>query len=153
MSDLVKAVEGDLAPARLAHVIALRAGDPEQLATASDRFAGLGATLLAAESAADAAVAWRRAGNVSRSDHELHRASVLSSSCPGARTPALSPIDSREQLTGAERETALLAAAGRTNREIAEELHLSVRTVDNRLQRVYGKLGISRRSELAGLVR
>jgi DNA-binding CsgD family transcriptional regulator len=77
----------------------------------------------------------------------------LAAACPGARTPALSPIESREQLTGAERETALLAAAGRTNREIAEELHLSVRTVDNRLQRVYGKLGISRRSDLAALIR
>jgi DNA-binding CsgD family transcriptional regulator len=65
----------------------------------------------------------------------------------------LSPIESREQLTAAERETALLAAAGRTNREIAAELHLSVRTVDNRLQRVYAKLGISRRADLADLVR
>jgi DNA-binding CsgD family transcriptional regulator len=65
----------------------------------------------------------------------------------------LAPIASREQLTPAERETALLAVSGRTNREIAEELHLSVRTVDNRLQRIYAKLGISRRSDLAGLVR
>jgi DNA-binding CsgD family transcriptional regulator len=153
LGDLVPAVEGDLAPARHAHVEALRVGDPQRLAAAADRFVELGANLLAAEAAADAAVAWRRAGNTGRSDQELHRAGALSASCPGARTPALSPIESREQLTGAERETALLAASGRTNREIAAELHLSVRTVDNRLQRVYGKLGISRRSDLAGLIR
>jgi DNA-binding CsgD family transcriptional regulator len=153
VNDLAAGVEGDLAPARRDHVQALRAGDPERLAEVSGRFAGMSAHLLAAEAAADAAVAWRRAGHTGRSDSELHRAGTLAGACPGARTPALSPIESREQLTGAERETALLAAAGRTNRQIAEELHLSVRTVDNRLQRVYGKLGISRRSELGALIR
>ena len=83
----------------------------------------------------------------------VRRTSPRSQPRPGAATPALSPIESREQLTGAERETALLAAAGRTNKEIAAELQLSVRTVDNRLQRVYTKLGISRRADLAELVR
>ena len=152
LADVAASVAGDLAPARRDHVQALRANDPERLVEVSGRFAEMGAHLLAAEAAADAAVAWRRAGSAARSDSELHRAGTLATACPGARTPALSPIESREQLTGAERETALLAAAGRTNRQIAEELHLSVRTVDNRLQRVYGKLGISRRSDLAGLV-
>ena len=33
--------------------------------------------------------------------------------------------------------------------EIARELVVSVRTVDNHLQRTYAKLGISKRSELA----
>ena len=42
----------------------------------------------------------------------------------------------------------MLAAAGRTNKEIAEQLFLSPRTVENRLQRVYEKLGISGRTEL-----
>jgi DNA-binding CsgD family transcriptional regulator len=145
--------EGELAPARLAHVQALADRDPVALGAAATRFAELGAALLAAEAAADAAVAWRRAEQTARSDSELHRAAALARACPGAATPALSPIESREQLTAAERETALLAAAGRTNREIAAELHLSVRTVDNRLQRVYAKLGISRRADLADLVR
>jgi DNA-binding CsgD family transcriptional regulator len=134
-------------------VEALADRDPVALGAAATRFAELGAALLAAEAAADAAVAWRRAEQTARSDSELHRAAALARACPGAATPALSPIESREQLTAAERETALLAAAGRTNREIAAELHLSVRTVDNRLQRVYAKLGISRRADLADLVR
>jgi DNA-binding CsgD family transcriptional regulator len=145
--------EGDLTPARVAHVQALVDRDPRALAAAATRFEELGAALLAAAAAADAATAWRRDAQTARSDSELHRAAVLARSCPGAVTPALSPIESREQLTGAERETALLAAAGRTNREIAAELQLSVRTVDNRLQRVYAKLGISKRADLADLVR
>jgi hypothetical protein len=42
-----------------------------------------------------------------------------------------------------------LAAAGRTNREIAQTLFLSVHTVEDNLRRVYGKLGIRSRTELA----
>ena len=63
-------------------------------------------------------------------------------------TPALSAIKSRSRLTQAERETALLAAAGRSNKEIAAQLGISVRTVENHLQHVYEKLGISARTEL-----
>lgn len=65
----------------------------------------------------------------------------------------LASVEVRERLTPAERETALLAAAGRSNREIATELQLSVRTIANRLQRTYGKLGISKRADLGRLVR
>ncbi|MGQ0629928.1 MAG: AAA family ATPase [Sporichthyaceae bacterium] len=153
LAELASRVEGRLVAARTAHVSALCAGDPEALVTVSETFDSLGAPLLAAESAADAAVAWRRAGRAQRAEAELHRAAGYARGCEGAITPALAPIASREQLTRAERETALLAVSGRTNREIAEELHLSIRTVDNRLQRIYAKLGISRRSDLADLVR
>jgi DNA-binding CsgD family transcriptional regulator len=48
-----------------------------------------------------------------------------------------------------ERDIAVLAADGLTSREIAARLDVSVRTVDNLLQRVYTKLGVNRRSELA----
>ncbi|AEH10038.1 transcriptional regulator, LuxR family [Candidatus Protofrankia datiscae] len=113
----------------------------------------MGAFLLAAEAAADAAVAWRRLGKPRKADAELHRAAIRLSRCEGARTPALAPISVRSQLTPAERETALLAANGLTSKEIAEQLRISARTVDNRLQRIFRKLGISRRAELAALMR
>jgi DNA-binding CsgD family transcriptional regulator len=48
-----------------------------------------------------------------------------------------------------ERQVALLAAAQRSTKEIAAELHISARTVSNHLQRVYTKLGINSRAELA----
>ena len=54
-----------------------------------------------------------------------------------------------EPLTAREREVALLAAGGRSSREIAEHLGLSTRTVDTHLARVYRKLGITGRSDLA----
>ncbi len=53
------------------------------------------------------------------------------------------------ELTEAERRVATLAAAGRTNREIADTLFMSVRTVEGHLSHVYGKLGVRSRTELA----
>lgn len=52
-------------------------------------------------------------------------------------------------LTAAERRTAALAATDKTNRQIAEKLFLSVRTVEIHLTNTYRKLGIAGRSELA----
>jgi len=51
-------------------------------------------------------------------------------------------------LTAREREIAGLIAAGRTNREVAEQLVLSVRTIDAHLRNIYGKLGVRSRVEL-----
>ena len=45
------------------------------------------------------------------------------------------------------------AAAGRTNKQIARDMHLSVRTVESHLQRAYEKLGVSGRHELAEALR
>jgi DNA-binding CsgD family transcriptional regulator len=47
---------------------------------------------------------------------------------------------------------AILAAAGLPAREIGERLYVSRRTVESHLARIYGKLGISSRSELAALL-
>jgi DNA-binding CsgD family transcriptional regulator len=55
-----------------------------------------------------------------------------------------------DDLTQAERHVALLAAAGRHNKEIAAELFLGVGTVERHLTNVYRKLGVRSRTELAG---
>ena len=51
-------------------------------------------------------------------------------------------------LTETERRVAELAAAGRTNREVAQQLFLAVKTVEANLARAYRKLGITSRAEL-----
>jgi ATP/maltotriose-dependent transcriptional regulator MalT len=51
-------------------------------------------------------------------------------------------------LTNAERRVAALAAAGLTNRQVAEELRVSVKAVEWHLSRTYRKLGIASRSGL-----
>jgi DNA-binding CsgD family transcriptional regulator len=54
-----------------------------------------------------------------------------------------------EGLTAAERRVAALVAEGRTNREVAAALFLGERTVASHLNRIYAKLGIRSRTELA----
>lgn len=55
---------------------------------------------------------------------------------------------SQPRLTKAETWVAELIAAGRTNKEAADELTLSVRTVESHLGRIYVKFGVRSRSEL-----
>jgi DNA-binding CsgD family transcriptional regulator/tetratricopeptide (TPR) repeat protein len=55
-------------------------------------------------------------------------------------------------LTPQQREIVQLAARGRTNREIAEQLFLSPRTVASHLYRCYPKLGIASRNQLRDLI-
>jgi DNA-binding CsgD family transcriptional regulator len=61
-------------------------------------------------------------------------------------------IQMQASLSAREREVAALAAAGVPSREIGEQLFLSTRTVDNHLQRVYTKLGITSRRDLANVI-
>ena len=62
------------------------------------------------------------------------------------RRPALA---GRDALTAAERRVATLAAEGRTNRQIAQELFVTQRTVETHLTHTFAKLDISSRDELA----
>lgn len=57
--------------------------------------------------------------------------------------------DAASALTPAEEMVASLVAAGRTNREVAAELVVSVKTVETHLGRVFAKLGVRSRTELA----
>ncbi|WP_228000507.1 ATP-binding protein [Nocardia australiensis] len=56
----------------------------------------------------------------------------------------------RDQLTPQELQIAALAAEGLTNRQIADKLYLSHRTVGSHLYRIYPRLGITSRVELVG---
>jgi DNA-binding CsgD family transcriptional regulator len=142
-------VEGEFAPFRAAHAAALAGGDGAALEQASAGFEALGADLLGAEAAADAAVAWRKAGNPRKAAAAETRAHVLAARCQGARTPALGAVGARAALTARELEIARLAAAGVANKEIAARLFLSLHTVQNKLHAAYEKLGVEGRAELA----
>ncbi|MFD1053423.1 helix-turn-helix transcriptional regulator [Terrabacter terrigena] len=56
-----------------------------------------------------------------------------------------------DELTTQEEVVASLVASGRTNKEVAAELFLSAKTVQYHLTRIYAKLGVRSRSELAAL--
>lgn len=54
-----------------------------------------------------------------------------------------------EALSEREREVLILLAQGLSNKEIAQRLYLSVRTVEGHLANIYGKLGVHSRTEAA----
>ena len=65
----------------------------------------------------------------------------------GAR-PRRRVISGLDALTPSERRVAEMAARGMTNRDIAQTLFLSVRTIENQLRQVYLKLDIGSRKDL-----
>jgi DNA-binding CsgD family transcriptional regulator len=66
-----------------------------------------------------------------------------------ARIPGRAPASS--ELTATERRVAELVASGLSNKEVAAQLYVAVRTVEANLSRVYAKLDVRSRTELANL--
>jgi DNA-binding NarL/FixJ family response regulator len=149
---LASVVDGPVVPLYAAHAAALCMQNGESLNSIASSFESLGATLLAAEAATEAAVAYRSAGREEAARASAIRASALADQCEGARTPALLLLDQPPRLTPREREIAGLVAAGWSNRAIADQLVVSVRTVANHLQHVYDKLGVRSRREVGPLI-
>ncbi|WP_329342130.1 LuxR C-terminal-related transcriptional regulator [Streptomyces sp. NBC_00663] len=130
------------------HADALARNDGPALDRAAERLEERGFLLFAAEAHAQAVRAHRdpRAARTSRT-----RAVALARRCQGARTPALSGLVLGE-LTARQRQIVTLAAAGLSNRQIAEKLTLSIRTVGNHLYSAYARLGANDRGALPWLV-
>ncbi|MFF1306311.1 LuxR C-terminal-related transcriptional regulator [Streptomyces sp. NPDC058307] len=130
------------------HAEALAHDDGPALDRAARALEERGFLLFAAEAYAQAVRAHRdpSAARISRT-----RAVALARRCQGARTPALSGLVLGE-LTARQRQIVTLAAAGLSNRQIAEQLTLSVRTVGNHLYSAYARLGASDRDALPCLV-
>jgi non-specific serine/threonine protein kinase len=68
---------------------------------------------------------------------------------PGRAAPGGPEDDRAKRLTRREREVAALVAGGLGNRQIAEQLFLSKRTVDSHIEHIFTKLGFSSRTQLA----
>ncbi|WP_328877798.1 LuxR C-terminal-related transcriptional regulator [Streptomyces sp. NBC_00299] len=130
------------------HAAALDRGDGPALDRVAQELEQRGFLLFAAEAHAHAVRAHRdpRAARTART-----RAVALARRCQGARTPALSGLVLGE-LTTRQRQIVTLAATGLSNRQIAEKLTLSVRTVGNHLYSAYARLGASDRGALPWLV-
>jgi DNA-binding CsgD family transcriptional regulator len=115
-----------------------------------------------ARAVTDLGAALRRAGKRSEAQDTLrrgldlaHRCGALST-CERARAeltaagarPRRAALTGLDALTASERRVADLAVDGLTNREIAQALFVTVKTVEWHLGNTYGKLGISSRGEL-----
>jgi DNA-binding CsgD family transcriptional regulator len=148
LCQLSEIVDSDLVHAFAAHAVAVADGDPVGMEAAGTTFARLGADLLAAEAYGQAA---QGHGAAVSSRRLRAQAALLLDGCEGAQTPLTAGITA-PQLTTRERDIARLAAAGLSNREIADRMVISSRTVGNHLHHVYAKLGINGRWALAGLL-
>ena len=139
LTQLATQVDGPRAPAAAAHA-------------ASVQLQQIGARLLAADAAAQAATVHTRQNRRGSVHTAATRAHQLAETCESARTPALAVITAPLPLTDREREIVTLAASGLSNREIAQRLVVSVRTVENHLYRASTKLGTTDRTELTALL-
>lgn len=120
--------------------------DTHQLLAAAERASELGNCRLAADSARLAAQLAQESG-----DHSTVTGAekvLRDVGAPGVagRRGAL------ESLTERERSIAVLVAQGRTNRDIAQLMCVSVRTIEGHVYRLFSKLGVSSRSQLALLL-
>ncbi|NEE03290.1 helix-turn-helix transcriptional regulator [Phytoactinopolyspora halotolerans] len=108
----------------------------------------------------------RRMGQRVDAGRWLHRALVMAQECGAAALVARAEVELQaagrrarvesadvDLLTEAEQRIASLVADGRRNREIAAALFVSVRTVETHLSRIFRKLGVRSRTELAAAFR
>ncbi|MGW1729267.1 LuxR C-terminal-related transcriptional regulator [Streptomyces sp. NPDC002306] len=149
ISELSTICDGELSATRRELVAALSIEDSEMLMNVAGRLAGIGADLLSAEAASYAATILRRRNQPYAAAAATNFAEASAARCGGVSTPLLITMRSMAYLTEREREVALLAMRGTSSKEISSILGLSTRTIDNHLQRVYSKLGIGTRRELA----
>ncbi|HYH27583.1 MAG TPA: helix-turn-helix transcriptional regulator, partial [Actinomycetota bacterium] len=152
LDDLTAGSDSELLLTMSTHATALARRDAAGLEEVASRYEAMPALLLAAEALAQAADLHRRASRAARAHVSTRRALRLLAECPGAATPALQGLGAALPLSAREREVATLAARGLSNKEIAEQLHISIRTVGNHLHRTYRRLGIAGRKELEELI-
>ena len=155
LATLAEATDSEFVAAQARHAAALVLGRGHDLEAAAHDLEALGADLLAAEAYLAAAASCRSKGLARQATSAARCAGELAAPLGDVRTPGLSLGGStgHDQLTRREREIAAMAAAGGSSRDIAARLVLSVRTVDNHLQNVYSKRGVTSRDELARVLR
>jgi DNA-binding CsgD family transcriptional regulator len=150
--ELAVAIGSPLLDACAAHAAAAASADGDGLDDAAASFAGLGTHLLAAEASAAAAAIHDQKGRRGAALRSRSRSASAAAECEGATTPALRLAARAPLLTAREHEVASLAAGGLTSRDIAERLVVSPRTVESHLYRVFAKLGVEDRSQLAQML-
>jgi DNA-binding CsgD family transcriptional regulator len=152
LKELESIVEGPRAGLAARFAAALQDGDAAELSLVSEEFEQIGDLVAAVDSAAHAAVTYRRHDKRGSALGCSTRAEALAAQCGGAMTPALRLASEPVPLTDREREIVMLIGEGLSNREIAERVTLSVRTVESHIYRAMLKTGTTSRDELAALL-
>ena len=150
--ELAEALALPLTDAVASHAEALLAGDGEGLLAASAKYRGIGDRAAAADAAAQASVAFDESQQHRRGLYAAALARELADECGGLCTPALR-TPTGLKLSGRQRDVVELVVAGLSNREIAEKLVMSVRTVEGHVYRACQRVGAQSREELASIIR
>jgi len=148
LRDLVAATPPSPISAAHAALAAAALGDDGAWGDAAQAFAELDMVYFGAQAAANGAVAARDGGRSRPAAALANLAATLLERTQGGRLETVDHAPGPARLTAREREIASMVAAGRSSKEVAAALVVSARTVDNHLQRIYAKLGVSSRSEL-----
>ncbi|WP_046316384.1 LuxR family transcriptional regulator [Mycobacterium sp. UM_Kg1] len=152
LATLATRVGGTVAGCYAQHARAVGTSDAAALDAVSVELEAAGMVLSAADAAAQAVPLYERAGQRRRSAESAARALRLATQCDGAMTPAIRAAARPLPVTAREREIAALIARGLSNRQIAERLTVSVRTVEGHIYRACIKLDIADRDDLAKIV-
>lgn len=153
LAELAVHVDGPRVAIAARYAVALGSDDADDLDAASMAFETMGDRLAAADAAGQAATAHRRAGRVDSATTAAARAHQLASACGGATSPAIAAAAFAPPFSTREREIAMLVAQGLSNRQIAEVVSRSVRTVESHVYRASIKAGVAGRSGLAEMMR
>ncbi|MFI7530360.1 LuxR C-terminal-related transcriptional regulator [Nocardia salmonicida] len=151
LSELASTVEGPRVAAAALHASSLETGNADGLTRAAHQYEEFGDQIAAADAAAQAANILRANGLRGQGLTAAASAERLAAAT-GAATPALRALQCSSPLTPRQREVIALVAAGLTNRQIAEQLVTSVRTVEGHLFRASQRTGINSRDGLAALM-
>jgi DNA-binding CsgD family transcriptional regulator len=152
LTELTTLTDSELVEVIAENAHALVNRDPGTLLAVSDRYAAMHVWWNAAEAAAMAATFLQKKGQTREANAAARTAADRARHCEGAIMTATT-VGEAAPLTKRERQVAGLAAAGRSNREIAELMVVSPRTVENHLYRVYLKLGVTDRLTLAAALK
>ena len=152
LAELADDVQGPRAPAAAAHAAALAAGNGDALVEASDRYEEFGDRIAAADAAAQAVVVYQRAGLRGAAMSASATAQRLAAQCQGAQTPALWAATTPQPFTARQREIISLAAQGLSNKEIADRLTMSIRSVEGHLFRASQRVGANSREQLISIL-
>ncbi|MCC5951023.1 MAG: AAA family ATPase [Acidimicrobiia bacterium] len=146
--ELAGTIQGPLAEGWVRYTTGVLDDDPSELEHAGEHFAALGFLMVAAEAFTLASRSHHRGGVAAGARRAGTRATALRDAIDALGAHQLDLPPDLPTLSRREQQIAVLAADGRSSRQIAEQLAVSTRTVDNQLSRVYQKLGISGRREL-----
>lgn len=150
-TELAAGCQGRLGPVATGFVESVVTGDPDRLRVAAGELEEIGLDLVGAETALMAAVNFEQEGQGGSALEARQFATGLLERCGPVETRIVTIYGADAplaRLTSREQEVARLVGTGLTNREVADRLHISERTVDNHVQHIFTKLGINDRNAL-----